>query len=47
MKVQLVGKEYVSNLESLRFEPCFHTFFNQLSAIDGGGGPTWLNIFIL
>jgi hypothetical protein len=40
--VQLSGKEYVYNLEGLRFEPMFPHFFmiNYLYGA-GGGGPTW------
>jgi hypothetical protein len=42
MKVQLSGKEYVSNLEGIGFEPMAPQFFYQLSAPNGGagGGPT-------
>jgi hypothetical protein len=43
MKVQLSGKEYVSNLVGLGFEPMLPHFFYQLSTPDGGGrgGPMW------
>jgi hypothetical protein len=43
MKVQLGGKEYVSNLEGLGFKHMLSHFFYQLSTPDegGGGGPMW------
>jgi hypothetical protein len=41
--VQLSGKEYVSNLEGLEFEPMLSHFFLSIICADGGGGggPTW------
>jgi hypothetical protein len=43
MKEQLGGKEYISCLVGLGFEPIFVHFFYQLSAPNGGGGggPMW------
>jgi hypothetical protein len=37
--VQLDGKDYVSNLVGLGFDPLLpHFFLDQLSVLDGGGG---------